>query len=309
VIKKFINVFFYRTKLFCIGITNTNILDFVKNKKQDDVKWMKYSSGFIADPFFYSKDNKIYIFFEEYIEKKKKGVISIVEFLDNNFINKSIIIEENSHLSYPTLIEYDSNLYCIPEQSNGNGLFLYKSLEFPNKWEKRLLLTGKFSDSEFLFYNNKWWMFCTFETGNYFETNSKLYIYHSDCLESDWTPHINNPVKVDISSARSGGKIFFNNGEIFRPAQDCSEDYGKNLVINKIIKLNEFEFEEVKNTIINPQKSSKYKDGIHHITGNNIYTVIDGYKYKYRLRTINMIFNNIHNIIKNKLKGTKVTKE
>ena len=54
-------------------------------------------------------------------------------------------------------------------------------------------------------------------------------------LTNKWTPHPENPIVTDIRTARPGGKIFIQDGKIYRPSQDCSIRYGRALNMNQII--------------------------------------------------------------------------
>jgi len=78
-----------------------------------------------------------------------------------------------------------------------------------------------------------------------------------------WHEHRSNPIKVDVRSSRPAGKPFVINGTLFRPSQDCSESYGRAIVINKINKLTIDVFEETSIMSIKPKKQSKTEKGFH----------------------------------------------
>ena len=48
-------------------------------------------------------------------------------------------------------------------------------------------------------------------------------------------------------------------GKIIRPAQDCSNSYGKRIILNKIIELNNKEYIEEKLDILSPKSFGRFK--------------------------------------------------
>src|SRR5262249_37907382 len=136
----------------------------------------------------------------------------------------------------------------IPEtwSSKDNSIDLYRAVDFPLKWvfEKRLIENIKAIDTTILFYRNKWWLF-TVETFNEgYPLADDLCIYHSDSLFGNWKPHALNPVLSNERKARPAGKLFFSDGMLIRPSQNCAGEYGKNIVLNRVTKLSETEYEE-----------------------------------------------------------------
>ena len=52
-------------------------------------------------------------------------------------------------------------------------------------------------------------------------------------------------MKSDSRSGRPAGRIFRVGADVIRPAQDCSVQYGREVVFNKMTRLTACEFEEV----------------------------------------------------------------
>jgi hypothetical protein len=96
-------------------------------------------------------------------------------------------------------------------------------------------------DSTILKHNNKYWLFATM-TGK--DSNSKLYIYFSDKLLGPYTPHPCNPVKNSPNGSRPAGDFILIDGVIYRPSQNCANQYGESITINKIQILDEQHFAE-----------------------------------------------------------------
>ena len=242
--------------------------------------WIQLSkeNEFAADPFI-EVDNKdpnvIHIFFELFSFKSMRGTIAYAKYhkLSKTVLENKVIIEEKFHLSYPYLFKDKNKYYIIPESSEANKILLYECLEFPYKWKKSTLIDDfpgidnsiiKFRDTYWLFSNNK-------NEGQH----TSLNIFHSKKLKGNWLSHKQNPVIKDIGSSRCAGRIIESNNTFFRPSMNNTYSYGKEIVMNKILTLNENEYKEEEVTRIKPIKESRFPDKLHTIGGNAGITVID----------------------------------
>jgi len=91
-----------------------------------------------ADPFVIERDDKYYVFMEEIVYAKGHGHISVmtVEVGPNGQFERTNpvpVIEQPYHMSYPFLLEYQDELYMIPETAENRTVDLYRCTEFPNK--------------------------------------------------------------------------------------------------------------------------------------------------------------------------------
>ena len=240
----------FRNKIEQWGILfdfNKKIFDSVKKSN----KIYAPKDRYYADPFIIKKNEDYFVFIEEVIYQQKKGHISYFKIDKNgNYNLPEKILENKYHMSYPFVFEFENNYYMIPETSENKSIDLYKCKKFPDQWEfeKTIMKNINAVDSTVLRKDNKWWLFTSIP---FMESspNDSLSIFYSDDLYSDeWTPLPKNPVVSDVRKSRSAGKIFELNGEYYRPAQDCAGGYGKGIIFNKIITLNESEYyeEEVK---------------------------------------------------------------
>ena len=71
-------------------------------------------------------------------------------------------------------------------------------------------------------------------------------IYKIDSLAlNEVTPHKQNPIIIDSSCARNGGRIFERNGNIYRVAQNNTfGEYGHGVSLRQIVKLDINNYEE-----------------------------------------------------------------
>lgn len=234
--------------------------------------------NFWADPHIVERDGCSYVFIEEYSYANKKGHISVFEINKNGKPTLPVkILEKPYHLSYPFIFDYEGSYYMIPESAQNGTVDIYKCTEFPFKWEfyKHIFVDISAVDSTVLFYEGKWWMFLNKKVDNYISYKDELYLYYSDSPFSEkWISHPQNPVVTDVRSARSAGRIYKSNGNLIRPSQDCSVDYGYKLRLNKIVKMNEEEYRETGFDIIEPNYTKKVC-GIHTLAKSDGYTVLD----------------------------------
>lgn len=235
---------------------------------------------FIADPFGKSINGKTFVMVEDLDYHTGSANISAMEIsdLDKRSYTKRSAVRLPCHMSYPYLIDYNKEIYLIPETYQNRSIVLLKAIDFPNVWEEVSTLVHDFAavDPTVFFYNNLWWLMCTNRDT---DSNSDLYIWYSKDLFGPWAQHSANPVKTDIKSSRPGGTPFAYNGELYRPAQNSVFTYGGSLFINRITKLTVNEFEEEEVLEIKPDKKSIYNKGIHTIASMGDMTVVDGKRF------------------------------
>ena len=280
--------FYY--KFFCvmqwnIGFANYNIKDIIRDKKNDlKFKWfpIEDSGKSFADPFiFRTEDKKLHVVYEEFsmIDPKIYGKI-VLSTVNEDFtpsFNKEIL-DSKTHSSYPFIFTENNETYVIPESGQRGKVSCYQfDVASRSLINERILINNlPLLDSTIFKYNNKFWLFATLADHKY--DHSKLYIYYADSLFGNYTPHIKNSVKYGLDGTRPAGNIITVDNELFRPAQNCKEYYGKSITINKILILNEKEFEEEPYLEITAEKNSMYSEGIHTINFLDDIVVVDGIK-------------------------------
>lgn len=241
---------------------------------------------FWADPFVVAEAQNYYVFVEEFVFSANKAHLSLLE-LDSGgvLIHSRKIIERPYHMSYPFVFNLDGTYYMIPETNQNKTIELYKSSNFPFEWtfERNLMENICATDTTLFHYDSKWWMFTTIDqTGGISSCSTELFLFFTDDpIRGEWNSHPLNPVISDESKARCAGKLFIENGKIYRPSQDCSVRYGRGLNINQVTKLNDHEYNEVLINEIKPDWDPKLK-GVHTINSDKALTIIDAYKFHKR---------------------------
>ena len=204
---------------------------------------------FWADPFPVKYQDRFFIFFEEFLYSTKKGHISVIRMDANGRWQKpEKVLERDYHLSYPCVFQWEGVYYMVPESGSNRTIELYRCACFPFDWElDRILMEDtEAADPTLAEIDGVWWLFVgtrpyqVIKDHNYMD----LSIFYAETPLGPWKPHQNNPVKSDARSSRPAGRLFRWNGSLYRPAQDCSRDYGYAVSINKVLKLTSEEFDE-----------------------------------------------------------------
>jgi hypothetical protein len=210
---------------------------------------------FWADPFPVAHADGFYVFVEEFPYRNDKGHIALLD-VDRSGATRSVqtVLERPHHLSYPFVFDWRGERYMIPETGSERRVEVYRARAFPFDWRpEAVLLDGLYAvDATLAEVDRTWWMFANVGvTGalNYDE----LHIFHAPTPLGPWKPHRRNPVKSDARSARPAGRLFYWNGQLYRPSQDCSGQYGSAIVINRVTHLSASEFREEAVSRIEPK--------------------------------------------------------
>lgn len=202
----------------------------------------------LADPFLVKRDGKHYCFVEDCSFLTGRGSISVYEISEDGSKEIGIALAEEFHLSYPYLFEFEGNLYMCPDTSEVQDIRIYKSVEFPLRWELEKILMANVSaaDSTIFQKDGKWWLMTNISTSKYADHCSELHVFSSESPLSDkWQPHPQNPVIFDPLKARNGGFIS-DSDTCYRVYQRQGFDtYGEALGVSKITELTCQNYEEI----------------------------------------------------------------
>lgn len=204
------------------------------------------SGRFYADPCVYLHAGRQFIFFEDYPYHEKKGVISCIEIDSNGDCGPpKEVLKRDYHLSYPFLFQWQSEIYMMPETSANRTIEVYRAIEFPNKWKLHATLFSnvKAVDATLLHYRDKFWLFANIGTERS-PTTDELFLFHSQSPFGPWKPHPENPIVSDVCGARPAGRFIEQDGQLIRPAQDCSRRYGYKIKFNRVDVLTETDYRE-----------------------------------------------------------------
>jgi hypothetical protein len=232
-----------------------------------------------ADPFPVEHEGHSYLFIEQLPAGARHAHIAVME-LDarQRWTAPRPVLERPYHLSYPFVFQLDGAWYMIPETSAAQTVELYRCVQFPDRWAlERVLIEGvSATDATLHRADGRWWMFVNVKPPGC-TTSDELSIYHADALLGPWSPHPRNPVKSDARSSRPAGRLFTWDGELYRPSQDCSRDYGSAIVINRVRHLSLDAYAEEAVHVIAPRWDPRI-ERTHTLNRAGRLTVIDGFR-------------------------------
>ncbi len=232
---------------------------------------------FYADPFLVEKDGKTFLFFEDLRYCDNRALISCCELAADGTTGTPFeVVRRPYHLSYPFLFEHEGAMYMIPETKGNRTIELYRATCFPAGWNlEAVLLRDIYAvDATIQKIGGKFWMFAGISNGRYSNCD-ELGIFFADALTGPWTPHPANPVISDVRSARPAGALFYEDGRLIRPSQDCAKAYGYALVFSEVLTLSETEYEERPIARLDPTWV-KGNLGTHTYSRTEQFEVIDG---------------------------------
>lgn len=211
-------------------------LDSIMNGTIEHVKYVKhnYKNKWWADPFILDYNEKeITLLAEEYCDDDKKGKISklIIDKETMRLKFSKIILELDSHLSFPAILKKEKNkVFIYPENNKGKGLVLYEyDVETDACHIVKVLSKERFTDAIITSHFGKQQIFSTKEPD---PSGKKLDIYNYN--EEKDLFEFTSTIEFDEKIARNAGNFFVYNEQLFRFSQECNYIYGHALSLQKI---------------------------------------------------------------------------
>ena len=178
------------------------------------------------------------------------------------------------HLSYPSTWAEGERVFCLPEMAASRRQVLYELKR--GMAPEPLCVVGEnigMADPTLMKVDGLYWIAYTdTSVGTY----DNLCLLHAPRLEGPWVPHVGNPVKIDARSSRPGGTPFRVGDGLYRPAQDCSREYGGALTINHVVLCTPDAYREEPAATLRPDPGGAFPDGLHTLSFGEGLAVIDG---------------------------------
>jgi len=195
-----------------------------------------------ADPFLFNHRGNCYVFYENYGVGDHKAHIAVGRLTENGIEQLGPAIESKGHLSFPFVFRSGNQIFLMPETHQQKHIEIWRCVEFPLKWELyATALEGcSAADSTLFRHNGKWWLLTNLSDHHAFEDHcSELYAFEVDGPKlSRIVPHACNPVVIGSNVARNAGRVFTQDGRLFRPSQNNANGiYGYGLNIMEIQEL------------------------------------------------------------------------
>jgi hypothetical protein len=200
-----------------------------------------------GDPFVVQKGGRHFVFVEEKMYATGKGHIACLEVDANGILTShQVVLEGDHHLSYPFVFEHGGDMYMMPETARKRSVELYRCERFPDRWAfVKVLLRDVYAvDATMLEDEGGAWLFANVKEPGGSSLNALHLFRAASPIADEWRAHPHNPVVRDLGSARPAGRIFQQDGQWIRPAQDSRRRYGGALTFNRITRLDEGGYSE-----------------------------------------------------------------
>jgi hypothetical protein len=232
---------------------------------------------FFADPFLHVHDGRVFCFVEDYVDTKKRGLISALEFERTGAKDLGNVIEEDFHLSFPYLFTFEGQLFMCPESNESGQIRIYRCTEFPLRWQLHsVAMQGVCAVDTMIFESaGRWWMLTNIDPAPKMKTFGELHLFSAtDPLSGTWKPHPMNPLVIDPATARNGG-LLRDGASIYRVAQARAfGSYGSYASIFRITALSDTSYREECVASVTPA-FRRGLTGSHHMHSAGSHTVWD----------------------------------
>lgn len=267
---------FVRNKLseyvwnLAIGHYDENIVS--KGVDWTELKYIRnpYKKKWFADPFILDvNDDNIQLLVEEFDCDVNKGRIARITISKANYtiVECKIILELDTHLSFPAIYRLDDVIYVHPENSASGKSAIYRYDQHQDKLVEPVVLVEKpLVDAVILKKDDGFVMYSTLLSHN---SGPELHVFKSKSLTQPFSE--TGTLNFEKKTARMAGAMLKTNQGVIRPAQDCTHDYGEAVLFYRGIDL----LGEIR-----PAKNGKYA-GVHTFNIFNETFVIDLKRYKY----------------------------
>ncbi len=199
----------------------------------------------LADPFLFEHNGCLYLFYEHQRKRYGKGELRMRKTSDLvHWSDEVIVLQESFHLSFPNVFRDGAEVYMIPETGADGSIRLYKadddSLERWSEYRTIIKDGRKWADSDIFFKDGMYYLFSSI----YSRKSPQARLFVSESLDGDFVEHPCSPFSSDASNARNAGRLFLHDGKLYRPVQDNTKGYGKQLSIMEIVELGPSSYRE-----------------------------------------------------------------
>ncbi len=260
-----------------IGFVEDGISSFLENKPFK-VHWVKnnYSDRWFADPFILDvTDTHIFVLVEEFYDPIYRGRISklTINRKDYRIERSECVLELPTHLSFPSIRRDGDVIYIVPENyESGRSIEYIYNPESNTCTQSRVLCEMPLTDAIVTNLFGKEQIFSTC-----FPDHKTLNVLARN--EGNDYFSVERTIGFDKETARNAGDWFEYNGKVYRPAQDCSGEYGAAFTLQEVIKEgNSFVFKNIRR--VEPT-SAKYNLGCHTFNSYKGLIVLDAKAKRY----------------------------
>lgn len=263
-------------------------IHYVKHIGQIGIRINRKYQSTVADPFLFTHNNRLYLFYEVKTDHSHGEIHAQSMSVDGVWVNHGLVLKEKFHLSYPQVFRIKNKIYMIPECAQSHQVRLYESTNFPFEWKyATTLIDQPLRDTTVLSAHEDDILLLT-TTHDY-----ELKLFHGTNIKSKFFD-TNLSITNDKHYSRCAGSIIKINDSLIRPAQDCSDYYGKDISFHIIEEFSSTQYKEKPSslTLDSIRKGNWSSIGSHHVSiayfNNSYYLAIDGRKNDSILNSITL---------------------
>lgn len=200
---------------------------------------------FLADPFLFSYNGRLYLFYER--QDRWYGIGHICMRFTNDmqvWSDEIDVLKEAFHLSFPYVFEDNGKVYMLPEAGYSGTIRLYEACnDNLSKWKlSKVIIDEKrqWVDSSIIKKGAKYYLFTSVKEKEVFNQ----YLFVSDSLDGSYKEHPRSPIYTGNDYGRNGGAVFSFNDRLYRPAQICVSSYGEDITLMQIEQLTAEKYSE-----------------------------------------------------------------
>jgi hypothetical protein len=267
-----------------IGWVDEPIANALRWKTCPKVNWIgaRSKKRYFADPFAWpGKPGTVLC--EEYDFALRLGRLKRLTLNGGRIASEAeVSLPLPGHLSFPYLFEHVGETYLIPESCHARKLAIFK---YGNEGFE--LFATPFEDiaagdSVLFRHNGFFWIAYTDTVLNPFDN---LNLCYAESMAGPWKAHPGNPVKRGLTNSRCAGTLFTVKGELFRPAQDCTNTYGGAIRILRVTECTPEHFAEEEVNLILPHQGLN-PHGFHTLSAWGNRCLVDGKRLLFSPRRV-----------------------
>jgi hypothetical protein len=208
-------------------------------------RWLEADPGcHRADPVVMVDRGQTWLFFEETVEPREIGRITCGRITsEGELVETRPVLQKPYHLSFPQIVEAEGEIFMLPETAQNGGLDLYRARRFPDEWSfETRLLNFPCVDSSIFQAGSSWWMMTS---PRVVPGHAPItWLLRSASITGPWRFQPGGLVAASAAVARGGGGVLRDGTRLIRPSQDCSSVYGRALLFNEILAIEDKPYQE-----------------------------------------------------------------
>lgn len=259
-----------------IGFLDVSIDDLLNGKPYNiNVIKHHYTQGWFADPFVLDvTEDNIFLLVEEWHYADRRGRISklTIDRKTYTLMDVTPLLQLGSHLSFPAIQRVGEEVFVYPENAKGKGLVMYRYNKQAEVLEEcGVLTTMPLLDAVITKGFGPEYVFAT-TLNNPSRELLWFELVDGKAIES-------GVITLADETARNAGDWFVRDGRVYRPAQDCNQNYGGSMILQEVsLYGGEFSFKDI---VRIETTSKRYNTGCHTLNQYKDVCVVDVHGYKY----------------------------